>query len=150
MKPHFEAPRAWRLALLGTAALLTVTSAVAQTPAPAGRYPQEVQACLLGVTPQDQARCLRDAEAARVQRHRPAGAASDPLLGNAMARCAPLRGEDRHACRARVLGYGSSSGSVAGGGMLYEMETAVIPAGVDAILVEPGASGRVWVAPAGR
>lgn len=41
------------------------------------------------------------------------------------------------ACAARVTGFASTSGSVAGGGLLREVETVVLPADATTIRVEP-------------
>ena len=43
----------------------------------------------------------------------------------------------RAACRARVLGMGEVEGSVAGGGLLREVETVVMPEGQASITVNP-------------
>jgi hypothetical protein len=42
---------------------------------------------------------------------------------NAASRCDALTGEDKGACQARVMGYGNTTGSVAAGGVLREVET---------------------------
>ena len=49
--------------------------------------------------------------------------------GQRQERCDPLGGEEKAACQARALGYGNTSGSVAGGGVLREVETVVLPPG---------------------
>lgn len=123
------------LLLMGFAALFNVTLAFAQI-APgttgidaSGNYPQEVQACRSGQSPQDLETCLREARNARADKT--SGAAPGTpgnLKGNAVARCEALSGEDQAACQVRVLGYGSESGSVAGGGVLTSVETVVAPA----------------------
>ena len=64
-----------------------------------------------------------------------------------MARCEPLAGEDKAACEARVMGYGSTSGSVAGGGVLREVETVVMPPGAEQITIEPKTSDPVVLVP---
>ena len=86
------------------------------------RFQVERAACLMGQTSEDQATCLREAGAAWAQARRGElddGAAS--YKRNALERCAPLPDEDRIACRARLLGMGTTSGSVAGGGILREL-----------------------------
>jgi hypothetical protein len=68
---------------------------------------------------------------------------------NAQARCAALAGEDKAACQARVLGFGNTTGSVAGGGVLREVETVVMPPGASSVTVEPKtSSGPVVLVPA--
>jgi len=131
----------------GTAALLAVTAATAQVATgttgidASGSYQQEVQACMSGRTQQDRDTCLREARNAQADKSRGAldnaGARFD---ANATARCDALQGEDKAACQARVLGYGSTSGSVAGGGLLREVETVVMPPGASSVTVEPKTS----------
>lgn len=123
MKLPVNAPRTQCLVLLGVTALLAASAAGADP------YQKEVQACRAGTSGQDLATCLKEATNARAeQRQRVPALTADPIQANAMSRCAPLEGEDKTACRARVMGYGSSSGSVAGGGLLHTTETVVIPA----------------------
>ena len=127
---------------ISAAALLTVTAATAQVAAgttgidASGNYRQEVQACMNGRTAQDRDTCLREARNAQAERQR-GGLDAAQLEANAAARCDVLSGEEKAACRARVLGYGSTSGSVAGGGVLREVETVVMPPGSGSITVEP-------------
>lgn len=142
---------------LSAAVLLTVTTATAQVASgtsgasgidSSGNYRQEVQACMDGRTQQDQNTCLREARNARAERQR--GTPDQPdYAANAMARCDALNGEEKAACRARVMGYGSTSGSVAGGGVLREVETVVMPPEGGTITVEPKTSaGPVVLVPA--
>ena len=127
---------------LTAAALLTVTAATAQAAAgstgidASGDYRQEVQACVNGRTPQDRETCLREARNAQAERQRGA-AGTTQFDANAAARCDVLTGEDKAACRARVMGYGSTSGSVAGGGILREVETVVMPPGASTVTIQP-------------
>jgi hypothetical protein len=58
-----------------------------------------------------------------------------------------LTGEDKVACQARVSGYGSTSGSVAGGGVVKEVETVVVPA-PGSVTVQPKTAGDLIVIPA--
>ncbi|MBC7548312.1 MAG: hypothetical protein H7224_06680, partial [Polaromonas sp.] len=53
--------------------------------------------------------------------------AGGQFAANALARCNVLTGEDKLACEARVVGYGNPQGSVAGGGVLTQIETVVLP-----------------------
>jgi len=140
---------------LGLAALFTTSAAFAQVAAgttgidATGNYESEVQACRSGRTQQDLDTCLREARNARADKS--AGAASNPsqnLKGNAVARCETLSGEDKAAWQVRELGYGSQSGSVAGGGVLTSVETVVVPAGATSVLIEPRTSSPVLLVPA--
>ena len=47
------------------------------------------------------------------------------FAANALKRCDVFKGEDQAACRARIVGQGKIAGSVAGGGVLREVETVV-------------------------
>jgi hypothetical protein len=139
----------------GVAALLAVTAATAQVATgttgidASGSYQQEVNACMTGKTQQDQATCLREARNAQADKKRGvldnAGAQFD---ANATARCSVLTGEDKAACQARVMGYGNTSGSVAEGGVLREVETVVMPAGQTSVTIEPKTSDPVVLVPA--
>ena len=103
-----------------------------------GSYQAEVQACMSGKTQQDQATCLKEARNAAADKNRGRLNAYGEHEQNAMARCdVHQTAEDRAACQARILGYGSVDGSVAGGGLVREVETVVMPAGQHSITVEP-------------
>jgi hypothetical protein len=137
----------------GAAALLAVGAAtaqiaVAETASPSfpgaamiddsGSYQAEVQACKSGKTQQDQATCLKEARNAAAEKNRGRLNAYGEHEQNAMARCdVHSTAEDRAACQARVMGMGSVDGSVAGGGLIREVETVVMPAGQDTITVKP-------------
>ncbi|MGA0609386.1 hypothetical protein [Caldimonas sp. KR1-144] len=117
--------------------LLACAAAMAQAPAKPGassppgearsRYEQERAACLSGRSSQDREACLREAGAARAEAARLA-AGEDPAVyaRNARLRCERLPPEDREACLARMDGRGTTSGSVAGGGILRELVTVEI------------------------
>jgi hypothetical protein len=138
----------------GVAALLAMTAATAQVATgttgidASGNYQQEVNACLTGRTQQDQATCLREARNAQADKKRGlldnAGA---QFQANAAARCEPLTGEDKAACQARLMGYGETSGSVAGGGVLREVETVVLPPGASSVTIEPKTPDPVVLVP---
>lgn len=66
---------------------------------------------------------------------------------NASARCDVLMGEEKAACQARVMGYGSVTGSVAGGGLLREVETVVMPSGASSVTIEPKTADPVVLTP---
>jgi hypothetical protein len=140
----------------GVATLLAVGAATAQVAGTtgidaSGSYPQEVQACLTGKTQQDQATCLKEARNAAADKRRGLLGTEGNLQANAMGRCELHRtSEDRAACQARVMGMGSTSGSVAGGGLLREVETVMMPSGSSSVTVEPQTSEPVVLLPSGR
>jgi len=140
----------------GIASLLAMTAATAQVATgpsadtgidASGNYRQEVQACQRGQTQQDRDTCLREARNARADKQQGSAGSSD-LAANAMARCEPLSGEEKAACQARVMGYGETSGSVAGGGVLREVETVVVPPGQSEVTIEPKTPNPVVLVPA--
>lgn len=142
------------LASFGAAALLAVTAATAQVAAgptaidATGHYEKEVQACMAGQTQQDRETCLREARNAQAEKKRGAldnaGAQFD---ANKVARCDALAGEEKAACQARMMGYGNTSGSVAGGGLLREVETVVLPPGASSVTIEPKTDDPVVLVP---
>jgi hypothetical protein len=88
------------------------------------RYQQDRADCMNGQTSEDRATCLREAGAALAQGKRSDldnGETAAELRRNAFQRCQPLPDEDRLACRARMQGMGTTSGSVGGGGILREL-----------------------------
>lgn len=139
-------------------AMLAITAAGAQlagagTPAGAaldtsGDYRSEVQACMQGRTGQDQADCLKEARNAQADKKRGVLEAGSAYQANARARCNALGGEEKAACEARMMGYGSVSGSVAEGGVLREVETVVMPPGQGSVTVEPKTADPVVLVPA--
>ncbi|MEJ8835557.1 hypothetical protein [Ramlibacter sp. AN1133] len=88
-------------------------------------YRQERARCLRGDSGQALATCLKEAGAAyeEARRGRLGDAAPADLERNATQRCAAQPPADREACRQRILGAGSSEGSVSGGGILRRSET---------------------------
>lgn len=143
---------------LGLSLLLAATAAMAQVPITAtgttgidtsGDTSRERAACLAGRTQQDQATCLREVNNAAAEKR--AGKLDNSgaqFETNARLRCEALSGEDRTACEARVMGYGNSSGSVAGGGVIREVETVVLPPGATSVRIEPQTSAPVLILPA--
>jgi hypothetical protein len=138
----------------GITALLAVTAATAQVATgttgidASGSYQQEVKACMTGQTQQDRETCLKEARNAQADKKRGvldnAGGKFDT---NVAARCDVLAGEDKAACQARMMGYGSTTGSVAGGGLLREVETVVMPQGASSVTIEPKTSDPVVLMP---
>ncbi len=123
------------LAMAGIAALLSMGAAFAQvTPTgdtgidATGNTQSERAACMTGRTQQDQATCLREANNAAAENRTGKLDTRGDLTANALARCNVLNGTDRVACEARVLGYGGADGSVAGGGVIKEVEVISVPA----------------------
>jgi len=142
------------LASFGVAALLAMTAATAQVATgttgidASGSFQQEIAACAKGQTQQDRDTCMKEARNAQADKKRGvldnAGAQFD---ANAAARCEVLAGEEKAACQARVIGFGSTTGSVAGGGVLREVETVVMPAGATSITIEPKTADPVVLVP---
>ena len=114
--------------LLHGAALLAMVvgagSAIAGTHDAQARYKAEKAICLSGQSHQDQATCLKEAGAvlAQSRTHRTDSAPGD-YNQNSLLRCNPLPADQRDACRRRIEGEGSTSGSVEAGGLLREVVT---------------------------
>lgn len=145
------------LVSFGAAALLAVTAATAQVTAgptaidATGHYEKEVQACMSGQTQQDRETCLREARNAQAEKKRGAlDNAGAQFEANKVARCEPLAGEEKAACQARMMGYGNTTGSVAGGGVLREVETVVLPAGETSVTIEPKTDEPVVLVPSAK
>ena len=151
-------PQTRRGMSLALGLVLCSASAWAQVPVTApgstgidasGDYQRERAACLQGRSQQDQATCLREAANAAAEKRKGtldnSGARFD---ANARQRCEVLTGEDRSACEARVMGYGNTSGSVADGGVIREVETVVVPPGASSIRIEPKTDAPVLLVPA--
>lgn len=134
-------------AAIGWAVLVAISgysSAWADTPPDpkgidaTGNTKSEMQACLTGKTQQDRETCMREARNANADKK--AGkldGSSTNLDANATQRCDVLTGDEKIACEARMAGYGSTSGSVAGGGVIREVETVDVPADGSPVKVEP-------------
>lgn len=146
------------LASFGVSALFAVTAVGAQLASgqfpegavldATGSYQSEVQACKSGQTAEDQADCLKEARNAQADKKRGVLDNSNAQFeANARARCNVLMGEDKAACEARMMGYGTVSGSVAGGGVLREVETVVMPPGTGSVTVEPKTQDPVVLVP---
>jgi hypothetical protein len=140
----------WSLAasLSITAASAQVTSSTTEIDA-SGNYQHEVQSCRSGMTQQDQATCMKEARNAQADRKRGVlDNANSQFEANSLARCEAQAGEDKAACQARMMGYGTTSGSVAGGGVLREVETVVLPVGASSVTIEPKTADPVVLVPA--
>ena len=133
------------LVSFGVAALLALGAATAQVATAGstgidatGSYQSEVQACLNGQTQQSREDCLKEARNAQADKQRGVLDNSGQPVANAMGRCdVHASGEDQAACRARIMGMGNTQGSVAGGGLIREVETVVMPAGQSSVTVQP-------------
>lgn len=129
----------------GVAALLAVGAATAQVATTgttgidaSGSYQSEVQACMSGKTQQDRDTCLKEARNAAAEKNRGRLETYGAHDQHAKQRCEVHKtGEDRAACEARVMGMGGVDGSVAGGGLIREVETVVMPAGQNSVTIEP-------------
>ncbi|GAB2593333.1 hypothetical protein GCM10027034_27740 [Ramlibacter solisilvae] len=136
--------------MLGAAAASAQVAQPAATGIDAsGSYPSEVKSCKEGRTGEDRATCLREAGAAQAERKQgqlDKGKAN--LDANALARCDYLKGDDRSACEARMMGHGQVYGSVAGGGLLREVEIVLVPPGATEVTVQPKTADPVMVLPA--
>ena len=123
--PHANLPTRWMLlaalAMSGVAGPVQALSP-AESKTVEARYQQERSQCLDGSSNQDRATCLREAGAARAEaRKNGLGDSADAYTANQRQRCAALPGTDRSDCLARMQGKGSTSGSVAAGGLLREL-----------------------------
>lgn len=123
------------LLLASLAVTTTWASAVAPSPNPFVRHRQAQAACMSIRAHGDRADCLSEASTALAAALPPVPEA-DPMryARNAIERCKPLRDDDQKDCLARMAGQGTTSGSVAGGGMYRELITreaapASVPAG---------------------
>ena len=149
-----------RLAASVTAFVLltvgAVTSASAQVASgttgidATGNAQSELAACNNGKTQQDRQTCMTEVKNANAAKR--AGKVDNSggrYKENALARCDVLKGEDQIACQARIVGYGDSAGSVAGGGVIRQVETVVVPADASTIKIQPQTqSGDIVVIPA--
>lgn len=116
-----------------------------------GEYRRELQACKSGDTYQPRESCLEETRNAQASRKRGQLALpGEDYKANALARCEPLAGEDRVACEARVMGFGNTSGSVAGGGLLRWVETVVLPPSKSEVTFAPKTAEPVVVVPLPR
>lgn len=115
----------WVLWLFAVA--LAAPAAFAASPAaPTDARPQVHRsgATCTPVRGDERANCLSEAST-RLASTRPSRAGENPeqLARNALRRCEPLNGPDRQDCVARIQGQGTTTGSVAGGGIYRELVT---------------------------
>ena len=122
---HFASTLAVTLVCASGAAAAT-PSAVAEAQA---RYREDIKVCNSGQSNQDRATCRREAGSALAEAKRGAlNEAPGQYQQNALQRCNVHKDAAEHrACEARMSGLGTSEGSVAAGGVLYQSVT-VTPA----------------------
>ena len=128
-------------ALLSLPAIAQVASGTTGIDA-TGNAASEMAACQNGATQQSRETCMTEVRnAAAAKRAGDLSSASGKNNGqydaNAVKRCDALAGENKIACEARVAGYGSPQGSVAGGGVLTQVETVVVPNTPGVINIQP-------------
>ena len=115
-----------------------------------GNEQSELAACNSGKTQQDRQTCMTEVRNANAAKR--AGKVDNSggrFKENALARCDVFKGEEQIACQARVVGYGDTAGSVAGGGVIRQVETVVVPADATTIRIQPQTpSGDIVVIPA--
>ncbi|MFC6283678.1 MULTISPECIES: hypothetical protein [Polaromonas] len=140
-------------------ALLAMSAATAQIASgttgidATGNAKSEMAACNNGRSQEDRATCMTETRnAAAAKRAGKLNNADGQFKANALKRCDVLSGEDKVACQARIEGYGEAKGSVAGGGVIREVETAVIPkdAGSNVIVQPKTSTDAIIVIPAQR
>ena len=106
-----------------------------------GNTQSEIAACNTGKTQQDLQTCLKEARNASADKSKgqmSGNKDTGPVTGmNALQRCDALQGTDKIACQARVAGYGTQEGSIAGGGVIRQTETVVVPADGSTVRVQP-------------
>lgn len=137
-------------ALLAVSAIAQIASGTTGIDA-TGNAASEMAACKNGTTQQSRETCMtevRNANAAK--RAGQLDNAGGQFRANALARCNVLQGEDKMACEARVAGFGNPDGSVAGGGVITQIETVVVPSkGPEVITIQPQTSSdNIIVIPA--
>jgi hypothetical protein len=90
------------------------------------QFQQERAYCMSGQSQQDRATCLKEANNAYADaRHGALGNSGGNFSQNALERCKAQPAADQDACVHRIMGAGSTEGSVKGGGVLRETETRV-------------------------
>jgi len=117
--------------LLATAALLTLSPAAFAQSSPSrsaidATYQQDRAACLDAASMHERTACLREAGAVRAEAlrgRRLAAPTAEELARNALLRCQRLPPDDKLLCERMARGEGSTTGSVAAGGLLRELVT---------------------------
>ena len=132
MQSSFQTRPSFRIGALAGLLLgigVSVASAATAPPAPTNaeiqaRYERERAVCLSGKSNQDQATCLKEAGAAREEAKRGnLDVQNEHYRRNALERCKALPTDEAKDCRLRIMGAGTTSGSVRDGGVLRELVT---------------------------
>lgn len=127
----------------------TALSHAAGATEPDDQYQRETRTCQDGRSRQDKSTCLTEARRAWDARKKGALATdTSAVFSNARKRCDVLSDPEKTACLARMDGRGTTSGSVAGGGILREVETVVKPSGVTSKTGTPEVADPEKLAPA--
>ena len=123
------------LAMTASAQIASGTTGIDAT----GNAASEMAKCKNGTSQQSQETCMTEVRnAAAAKRAGKIDNAAGPYRTNALKRCDVLQGDNKLDCEARVAGDGSPQGSVAGGGVLTQVETVVVtPNKSDTISVSP-------------
>lgn len=119
----------------GVSALFAVAAAAAQVGIvgdtgidSSGNFQQERGWCMVNTSGDARVACLKNSGAALAEKRRGTLDNNGADFGaNAMRRCDVFAGDDRDACKVRVMGSGSTSGSVQDGGTIKQVETVVVP-----------------------
>ena len=122
--PALRTSHARLAGLVLLAPMLMPVPALAATPETAGAYQRERARCMRIAIHGERANCLSEASTAHAATL-PTTVDTDPgrFARNALERCKPLSEPDRGDCVARIQGQGTTSGSVAGGGIYRELVT---------------------------
>jgi hypothetical protein len=125
------------LSMAATAQIASGTTGIDAT----GDAKSEMAACNNGKTQQDRATCITEVKNANAaKRAGKVDNANGQFAANALKRCDVFKGEDQIACQARIVGYGKADGSVAGGGVVRQVETVVVPADATNVRIQPQTS----------
>ena len=125
------------LAVFAVSAIAQIASGTTGIDA-TGNAASEMAACKNGKTQQSRETCMTEVRNANAAKR--AGRidnSGNQFKANAMMRCNAFQGDDKAACEARVTGSGTPSGSVAGGGVITQVETVVAPTAPQAVASEP-------------
>ncbi len=117
------------LVAVGVAASFASPPSHGAEPAKSSTYVKDRADCDAGKTAEDRATCLKEAGAAQTERKRNTLDTNGSTQQNAVDRCNALPAKDKADCMARIDGPSAknqkttTSGSVAGGGVLRETTT---------------------------
>lgn len=114
-----------------------------------GDAKSEMAACNSGKTQQARETCMTEVRNANAEKRAgKLGSTNGQTTSNAVQRCGVFQGEEKLACEARVAGVGESKGSIAGGGVIREVETVVVPSDATNVRIQPQtSSGNIVVIP---